>query len=968
MEEQGVETQVSNIPSLGMEQNSPDESDDNADEEPINNNQNLEDEEKENLVDISLDSAKPPESSTSLHLTETSEWTSSLYDLQLWCQDKRKRNRFLSEVIHAYGHDEVEWVRAAKKKLINFFNKVRDQKDAPNDFVLLAVKEGNAKMLKFFLDFKKYNIKIKFVKKEASLSTDSVEILNDKSNESVNLCDIEALTNEDKNILHLLFQRPHFKEKSGAPVKGLLRYKWCSIILLDSNHGLEKGVLHKLVNQQDAYGNTPLHYALKSWSQKTVSRLLESGANIGIQNNEKEDPLTNMTSKCLKDYLDTKCIELNDYNLETKNIISEYEDALKDKVERVCDVLKDTEPLLNEKIQSTDAVVFDYNFLALNGNSDMREFHKNSKSSRKQVYEVDVLQKLSEKDDTLLLHPVLRFFIWIKWSRIRPYVIRKLALQFLFCLCATWFLLIKYDINKHIDHCFFHVLNVPFTYLIGTDKCGNANRSSDVSFRSLIFKDNVTKDFQHLPGCRENQNSAMEIYKSCFQYCSLGYFIFIAQFLIQIYIMLKNYKFFKIARFMFEWMNAEKKSKPKPLNRSGKLISKLSVFPCIMIDIFNLTIQLLIMIGGRCQLTLVLQIFLPCVLAFRLSKTTYWIFLNSKPLCQKKEPILYHSFESLHVVLIIDLFFGGITDSSISRGLTAILLFFLWYDFLSDVVIYASYSTFIKPFKMYMMKFTQVTKSFLKVLFAYGIFFFVFGLGFYIVFQPQMIRKMKHEDSNKNVTDQSTSNDKEPNVFESRLSSIVKTFVMFIGEFDFSDLPIGHTDTDSRGRHERMGVLLAYAYFILFIFIVVIVLMNLLNAIAIQDAKEIAKKAEFLEEENRVDVLVYFGYWNRLVLSLVRKLPNCCKFDRIENSLLRYSNIFHVTAEKDYLNYKGDPVTNIGKRVHLANDLSNTSCNNECIKIKAGGDDTLKQILKEAQEKLVQTYRNSFKERNDIKE
>ena len=74
---------------------------------------------------------------------------------------------------------------------------------------------------------------------------------------------------------------------------------------------------HKLVNQQDAYGNTPLHYALKSWSQKTVSRLLESGANIGIQNNEKEDPLTNMTSKCLKDYLDTKCIELSDYNLET---------------------------------------------------------------------------------------------------------------------------------------------------------------------------------------------------------------------------------------------------------------------------------------------------------------------------------------------------------------------------------------------------------------------------------------------------------------------------------------------------------------------------------------------------------------------------------------------------------------------------------------------------------------------------
>ena len=46
---------------------------------------------------------------------------------------------------------------------------------------------------------------------------------------------------------------------------------------------ITKGV-KAMINQQDSYGNTALHYAGEFWDADVASKVLELGANIGIIN------------------------------------------------------------------------------------------------------------------------------------------------------------------------------------------------------------------------------------------------------------------------------------------------------------------------------------------------------------------------------------------------------------------------------------------------------------------------------------------------------------------------------------------------------------------------------------------------------------------------------------------------------------------------------------------------------------
>merc|ERR1712001_294301 len=90
----------------------------------------------------------------------------------------------------------------------------------------------------------------------------------------------------------------------------------------------------------------------------------------------------------------------------------------------------------------------------------------------------------------------------------------------------------------------------------------------------------------------------------------------------------------------------------------------------------------------------------------------------------------------------------GKSDTSLARAISAMTLFFIWYDFLGDVVICASYSTTINKLKVYVMILKQVTASFFKILAWYSILFIWFGLGFYILFHQKLKGTM--EDNNEN--------------------------------------------------------------------------------------------------------------------------------------------------------------------------------------------------------------------------
>ena len=70
--------------------------------------------------------------------------------------------------------------------------------------------------------------------------------------------------------------------------------------------------------------------------------------------------------------------------------------------------------------------------------------------------------------------------------------------------------------------------------------------------------------------------------------------------------------------------------------------------------------------------------------------------------------------------------------------------------------------------------------------------------------------------------------------FDGPWTSLVKTITMFIGELEFSDLPI---DPDSALSFP------AFTFLVLFVFLLVVILMNLLNGLAVSDTGKIMEKA-----------------------------------------------------------------------------------------------------------------------------
>merc|ERR1711971_977985 len=81
--------------------------------------------------------------------------------------------------------------------------------------------------------------------------------------------------------------------------------------------------------------------------------------------------------------------------------------------------------------------------------------------------------------------------------------------------------------------------------------------------------------------------------------------------------------------------------------------------------------------------------------------------------------------------------------------------------------------------------------------------------------------------------------------FNNPFLTLVKTCTMFVGELEFSDIPI---DLDS----DLMP--LSFLYFVI---LIVVVLMNLLNGLAVSDIREIRERAEIVAYLSIVDTVSY---------------------------------------------------------------------------------------------------------------
>ena len=122
-----------------------------------------------------------------------------------------------------------------------------------------------------------------------------------------------------------------------------------------------KKALSNLVNQHDNEGNTPLHYAARSWPPATIQKLLKLGANIAIKNRKRKNPLSSITAQTLSEYLDMQCLKVDKPLLSIEDYKNDSDEDIipQDYLRKI---LEGNEPTFQMNIEDA-SITFDFNFL-----------------------------------------------------------------------------------------------------------------------------------------------------------------------------------------------------------------------------------------------------------------------------------------------------------------------------------------------------------------------------------------------------------------------------------------------------------------------------------------------------------------------------------------------------------------------------------------------------------------------------
>ena len=163
----------------------------------------------------------------------------------------------------------------------------------------------------------------------------------------------------------------------------------------------------------------------------------------------------------------------------------------------------------------------------------------------------------------------------------------------------------------------------------------------------------------------------------------------------------------------------------------------------------------------------------------------------------------------------------------INRNLAAISIVLSWSKLITLIGKHPRHNRL----NIYVTMFFKVLTSFFYFLIWYGLFLIAYGISFYIMLHKDIKDRVKPE------------GEEEYQFFNTTFLSVVKTLSMFIGELEFSDIPI---DLES-SLHP-----LSYIFFLSFVFLIVVVLMNLLNGLAVSDTSVIQEQAEIYSHLSRL--------------------------------------------------------------------------------------------------------------------
>ena len=172
-----------------------------------------------------------------------------------------------------------------------------------------------------------------------------------------------------------------------------------------------------------------------------------------------------------------------------------------------------------------------------------------------------------------------------------------------------------------------------------------------------------------------------------------------------------------------------------------------------------------------------------------------------------------------------------VTDCECSdkRHVAALVILLSW----TELIVLVAKHPKLSRYNVYISMFYKVLQTFFSFLLWFSLFLVAFAFGFYI---------MLHKDTPGHVAA-----DDDYIYFDGPWTSMVKTITMFVGELEFSDIPIDPESSTSW---------FSFSFLVVFVFIIVVTLMNLLNGLAVSDTGKIMEKAEIVSYTTRYDLSI----------------------------------------------------------------------------------------------------------------
>ena len=571
--------------------------------------------------------------------------------------------------------------------------------------------------------------------------------------------------------------------------------------------------VESIVNQKDKIGNTPLHYAVLNWNEEFVEMLLALGANASVQNKNGDIPLSRIRKSTLENFMNKECIIVKGFDQRDDKIEEDSDDEES--------YVKNTQAYNQSfmmKIgmcgkEEDNEIKFNYAFLAppairqhdpnppLVSNCDEVEKQPSPQpKTRKPDYqsEMDVLYEMgrSEEHRSLLVHPVVDSYLWMKWQLITNYFHRTARLRFLFLYCITWYILTRFG-GHHWNSMF-----VPRNELQIYNSTLNA------------FCKDIGSDFNEF-GWSNEINQKVPTAEN------FAYFLFIPVVTAQILMMLRDYV-----------------SEKYHLTVQTHVVS-------LWIDLFNLFLSVLLLLFGHKVLVVVLTILLIFYLGIEMLELTTTKRSYFEEISNYIDLIMLALIMTLLYVprqyIWNDLMFTIFEETpknetercGVRRCIAATTIVLVWTRFL--MVISKLHS--LKSYNLYVILFFNVLRRYLKIMAWYGIYLVAFGLGFYIMLHNDVAGQ-----------DNIASSDNNTSKFDQPFLSLIKTSTMFVGEFDFDDIKI---------RGGDVSVSMAYLFFLAFVFLMVIVLMNVLNGLAVSDTGRMINESLIESQKSIINNIRY---------------------------------------------------------------------------------------------------------------